>query len=168
MWKSTGKLADGREIIYFDESAGLHRAELPDRRDLSADATPAHGQGAAEAELRWDSVVGEWVVIAAQRQDRTFLPPTDECPLCPSTPGRLTEIPAPDYDVVVFENRFPSLHGVASGDSGPVARGAAGLAQPARVPRHHESARAPRHHEPHSGAARWSASPPTTTPRSPA
>jgi UDPglucose--hexose-1-phosphate uridylyltransferase len=131
VWKSTGKLADGREIIYFDESAGLHRAELPDRRDLSADATPAHGQGAAEAELRWDSVVGEWVVIAAQRQDRTFLPPNDECPLCPSTPGRLTEIPAPDYDVLVFENRFPSLHGVASGDSGPVARGAAGLAQPA-------------------------------------
>jgi UDPglucose--hexose-1-phosphate uridylyltransferase len=128
VWKSTGKLADGREIIYFDESAGLGRAELPDRRDLSADTVPAHDQAAAEAELRWDQLVGEWVVIAAQRQDRTFLPPTDECPLCPSTPGRLTEIPASDYDVVVFENRFPSLRGVVSGDIGPAPRAASGLA----------------------------------------
>jgi UDPglucose--hexose-1-phosphate uridylyltransferase len=139
VWKSTGKLADGREIIYFDESAGLGRAELPDRRDLSADTVPAHGHAAAEAELRWDQLVGEWVVIAAQRQDRTFLPPTDECPLCPSTPGRLTEIPAPDYDVVVFENRFPSLRGVLSGDIGPAPRARSGLAAaaasgPARGP----------------------------------
>ncbi len=49
------------------------------------------------------------IVIAAHRQERTHLPPTDQCPLCPSQPGRLTEIPADDYDVVVFENRFPSL-----------------------------------------------------------
>jgi UDPglucose--hexose-1-phosphate uridylyltransferase len=49
------------------------------------------------------------VVIAAARQDRTFLPPADQCPLDPSAPGRLTEIPAASYDVVVFENRFPSL-----------------------------------------------------------
>jgi UDPglucose--hexose-1-phosphate uridylyltransferase len=31
------------------------------------------------------------------------------CPLCPSTADRLTEIPEPDYDVAVFENRFPSF-----------------------------------------------------------
>jgi UDPglucose--hexose-1-phosphate uridylyltransferase len=49
------------------------------------------------------------VVIASHRQTRTHLPPTDQCPLCPSGPGRLTEIPADDYDVVVFANRFPSL-----------------------------------------------------------
>jgi UDPglucose--hexose-1-phosphate uridylyltransferase len=128
VWKNTGRLADGREIIYFDESPGLHRAELPDRRDLSADTVPAHDQAATEAQLRWDSLVGEWVVIAAQRQDRTFLPPTNECPLCPSTPGRLTEIPAPDYDVVVFENRFPSLRGVMSGDIGPAQQAAVGPA----------------------------------------
>src|SRR5439155_880903 len=49
-------------------------------------------------------------VAAAHRQSRTFLPPSDECPLCPSRPpDRLTEIPAADYDVVVFENRFPSF-----------------------------------------------------------
>ncbi len=53
------------------------------------------------------------MVIAAARQDRTFLPPDGECPLDPSRPGRPTEIPAADYDVVVFENRFPALRGPA-------------------------------------------------------
>jgi galactose-1-phosphate uridylyltransferase, family 1 len=48
-------------------------------------------------------------VIASPRQGRTFLPPADECPLDPSRDGRQTEIPAEDYEVVVFENRFPSL-----------------------------------------------------------
>ncbi|MFD7659229.1 galactose-1-phosphate uridylyltransferase, partial [Actinosynnema sp. NPDC059797] len=36
-------------------------------------------------------------------------PPADLCPLCPSTPGKPTEIPEPSYDVAVFENRFPSF-----------------------------------------------------------
>ena len=49
------------------------------------------------------------MVIASHRQGRTFLPPADECPLDPSRDGRHTEIPAADYEVVVFENRFPSL-----------------------------------------------------------
>ncbi len=112
MWKNSGRLADGREIIYFDEAPGLDRAAVPDTRDLPRDYardTPPPRDPAAG--LRWDALRGEWVVIAAQRQDRTFLPPSDECPLDPSRPGRPTEIPAPDYDVVVFENRFPSLRG---------------------------------------------------------
>jgi UDPglucose--hexose-1-phosphate uridylyltransferase len=69
----------------------------------------------AESALRWDPLLGEWVIIAAQRQERTFLPPPDQCPLDPSAPGRLTEIPADSYDVVVFENRFPSLRGAGAG-----------------------------------------------------
>src|SRR5229473_2857764 len=118
VWKDSGRLADGREIIYFDESPGLGRAAVPDLRPLAADpspgATPGNtlpAPGWPEAGLRWDALRGEWVVIAAARQDRTFLPPPGECPLDPSRPGRPTEIPAPDYDVVVFENRFPSLRG---------------------------------------------------------
>ena len=108
VWKSSGTLADGREIIYFDEAPGLGRAEVPDTRPLA----PMPGPGdEPDAGLRWDALRGEWVVIAAARQDRTFLPPPGECPLDPSRPGRPTEIPAPDYDVVVFENRFPSLRG---------------------------------------------------------
>ena len=49
------------------------------------------------------------MIVASHRQERTHLPPLDECPLCPSTHGHASEIPASDYDVVVFENRFPSL-----------------------------------------------------------
>lgn len=62
------------------------------------------------SELRWNPLLGEWLATATVRQDRTFLPPKDFCPLCPTAPGGFpTEIPAPDYDIVVFENRFPSL-----------------------------------------------------------
>ncbi|MGJ9404108.1 galactose-1-phosphate uridylyltransferase [Arthrobacter sp. KK5.5] len=95
-------LADGRELLYFfDGDSGAAFAppadlrELPPRPDAS--------------ELRWDPLTGEWVSFAAHRQARTHLPPADECPLCPTDGGHPTEIPAPDYDVVVFENRFPSF-----------------------------------------------------------
>jgi UDPglucose--hexose-1-phosphate uridylyltransferase len=108
IWKSSGQLADGREIIYFDESPGQARAGVLDTRPLEPMPSDL---SLPESALRWDPLVGEWVVIAAQRQDRTFLPPPEACPLDPSAPGRQTEIPAPSYDVVVFENRFPSLRG---------------------------------------------------------
>jgi UDPglucose--hexose-1-phosphate uridylyltransferase len=135
-WKSSGRLADGREIIYFDESPGLGRAGIPDQRPLTgvpaATAPPSGaGQDLAPAGLRWDALAGEWVIVAAQRQDRTFLPPPTECPLDPSGPGRLTEIPAPGYDVVVFENRFPSLRGLPpAATDGPAADAPAGTAGP--------------------------------------
>ena len=50
-------------------------------------------RGTRRGWMRWDALAGEWVIIAAQRQDRTFLPPPEECPLDPSREGRLTEIP---------------------------------------------------------------------------
>jgi UDPglucose--hexose-1-phosphate uridylyltransferase len=62
------------------------------------------------SELRWNPLLGEWVATATHRQDRTFLPPADYCPLCPTKPGGFpTEVPESTYDIVVFENRFPSL-----------------------------------------------------------
>ena len=62
------------------------------------------------SELRWHPLRQEWVITATHRQDRTYKPPVDYCPLCPTRPGGTpTEIPAPDYDIVVFENRFPSF-----------------------------------------------------------
>jgi UDPglucose--hexose-1-phosphate uridylyltransferase len=62
------------------------------------------------SELRWNPLLGEWLATATHRQDRTFLPPADYCPLCPTKPGMFeTEVLEPDYDIVVFENRFPSL-----------------------------------------------------------
>ncbi len=79
------------------------------------------------SELRWNPLLGEWLATATHRQDRTFLPPADHCPLCPTTPrGFPTEVPESDYDIVVFENRFPSLRSspaepsVSSSDLYPV------------------------------------------------
>src|SRR5580693_6259142 len=110
IWKASTWLADGREIVYFDETPGLDRVLARDTRPLPPRPPgPPLPVGTAESGIRWDPLAGEWVVIAAARQDRTFLPPPDQCPLDPSAPGRLTEIPASSYDVVVFENRFPSL-----------------------------------------------------------
>jgi UDPglucose--hexose-1-phosphate uridylyltransferase len=63
------------------------------------------------SELRWNPQLGEWVITATHRQERTFLPPRDFCPLCPTRPGGVpTEIPRPHFEIAVFENRFPSLH----------------------------------------------------------
>jgi len=110
IWKSSTRLADGREIVYFDEAPGLGRALARDTRELPPQPPPPVLPAGSPAEgIRWDPLAGEWVVIAAERQDRTFLPPADQCPLDPSSPGRPTEIPADSYDVVVFGNRFPSL-----------------------------------------------------------
>lgn len=62
------------------------------------------------SELRWHPILEEWVITASHRQERTFLPPDDYCPLCPTKPGAFpTEVPAEDYEIVAFENKFPSL-----------------------------------------------------------
>jgi UDPglucose--hexose-1-phosphate uridylyltransferase len=98
--KTPATLADGRELIYFGRKAVPPDA-LVDLRPLR----PVE----VSSQLRYDPLLGEWVIIASHRQDRTFLPAAGDCPLDPSRPGRLTEIPASEYEVVVFENRFPSL-----------------------------------------------------------
>ncbi|MFD8791032.1 galactose-1-phosphate uridylyltransferase [Streptomyces vinaceus] len=103
MKRTSTRLADGREILYFDAGDGAARAAVPDPRPLDPSAN--------SCEVRRDPLLGDAVVIASHRQGRTYHPPADACPLCPSTEGRASEIPAPDYDVVVFENRFPSLAG---------------------------------------------------------
>ncbi len=62
------------------------------------------------SELRWNAHLGEWVMTSSVRMERTYHPPADFCPLCPTLPGAFeTEIPEPDFDLVVFENRFPSF-----------------------------------------------------------
>ncbi|MDQ6879193.1 MAG: galactose-1-phosphate uridylyltransferase, partial [Candidatus Dormibacteraeota bacterium] len=58
---------------------------------------------------RWNPLRAEWVLVAASRQDRTFLPERANCPLCPSTPSWSSEVPAGAFDLAVFENRFPSM-----------------------------------------------------------
>ena len=62
------------------------------------------------SELRWHPLLEEWVITATHRQERTFHPPPEYCPLCPTRPDLPpTEVPDPDYEIVVFENKFPSL-----------------------------------------------------------
>ncbi len=104
--KSRTLLSDGREFFYFDDHPGIVR-DARDRRDL-----PPHRP---HSEIRYDPVLDDWVIVAAHRQTRTNLPARSECPLCPTRGEYLSEIPADDYHVVVFENRFPSLGGVAEG-----------------------------------------------------
>jgi len=111
--KTHSLLSDGREIIYFDENEDAARAA---RRTLDQRRLPPRS-GAPT--MRYDALADEWVAVAVDRQDRTHLPPTGDCPLCPSTGGHLTEIPSSAYDVVVFENRFPSFAGPAAEPFGP-------------------------------------------------
>ncbi|WP_340378310.1 galactose-1-phosphate uridylyltransferase [Streptomyces sp. SS7] len=105
MKKTSTRLADGRELIYYDLRDDSVR-DAVDRRPLDPTVTTS--------EVRRDPLLGDSVAIASHRQGRTYHPPADECPLCPSQGERLSEIPDSSYDAVVFENRFPSL----AGDSG--------------------------------------------------
>lgn len=100
--RTSRRLADGREIIYFDDSFDAPVRTAEDQRPL--------GERARSGEVRHDALVGDWVAVAGHRLNRTFLPPKDECPLCPTGTGSVpSEVPEAVYDVVVFENRFPSF-----------------------------------------------------------
>jgi UDPglucose--hexose-1-phosphate uridylyltransferase len=99
--KHTTRLADGRELIYFDDAdTTLGPERAVDTRVL--DPRPD------TATMRQDVLTGEWVSVAAARQNRVFLPPADRDPLAPQTPGNPSEVPS-RYDVAVFENRSPSF-----------------------------------------------------------
>ena len=94
-------LADGRDLIYFDDpQTTLPPERAADLREL--DPRPA------TARMRQDPLSGEWVSIAAARQNRVFLPPAHLDPLAPSTPENPSEVPS-NYDVAVFENKSPSF-----------------------------------------------------------
>ena len=94
---------DGRGLTLY--------AERPLDAATTAPSPFATPLGAA-AHLRWHPLRGEWVTYAAFRQDRTFLPPPEYNPLAPTRdPAAPTELPAGDWQVAVFDNRFPSLGG---------------------------------------------------------
>jgi UDPglucose--hexose-1-phosphate uridylyltransferase len=106
----------------------VHRLELtkPDGRALTLyGREPLRDIGAAPSpfpeplngtpHLRRNPLRDEWVTYAAYRQDRTFLPPPEYNPLAVTTnPEHPTELPQGNWDVAVFDNRFPSLSLAAS------------------------------------------------------
>jgi UDPglucose--hexose-1-phosphate uridylyltransferase len=108
----------------------MHRLQLtkPDGRQLTLYAREPIDPGlqapspfaqplAGAPHLRWHPLRGEWVTYAAYRQGRTFLPPPEYNPLAVTRdPANPTEVPAGQWDVAVFDNRFPSL---SAGDGTP-------------------------------------------------
>lgn len=92
---------DGRRLTLY--------ARRPMQR-VAAAPSPFAEPLAGRPHLRWHPLRGEWITYAAYRQDRTFLPPPEYDPLAPTLdPRHPTELPAGDWDVAVFDNRFPSL-----------------------------------------------------------
>ena len=102
MHRATFTKPDGRELtLYRRKAFSGAKVEAP-----SPFPNPLHGN----PHLRWHQLRGEWITYAAYRQDRTFLPPPQYNPLAVTLdPAHPTELPAGDWDVAVFDNRFPSL-----------------------------------------------------------
>src|SRR3954471_24418779 len=93
---------DGRRLTLYRRApfASTYRAAP------SPFAQPLQGK----PHLRWHPLRGEWVTYAAYRQGRTFLPPPEYNPLATTRDAaHPTELPAGDWDVAVFDNRFPAL-----------------------------------------------------------
>jgi UDPglucose--hexose-1-phosphate uridylyltransferase len=113
---------DGRRIRYYRSAASGSSAEASGVAvGGSAEPRPA---AAFRLERRWNPVLGEWVINATHRQGRTFLPAEAACPLCPTRPdGPPTELARADFEIAVFENRFPSL--VLDAGLDPASRGSA-------------------------------------------
>ena len=119
--RNNRKVSDGRTIRYYDTKGQVRLAE---------DQRPQEEQPDI-GELRLDPLVNEWIALAAHRQTRIFLPPKELCPLCPTVGSALTEIPESDFEVVVFDNRFPSLRPPAPDWSLPEISGPATPVAPA-------------------------------------
>jgi UDPglucose--hexose-1-phosphate uridylyltransferase len=92
---------DGRQMTLYSRTAisAIPAAPSPFAEPLNANP-----------HLRWHPLRGEWVTYAAFRQNRTFLPPPQYNPLAVTVDEAApTELPPGDYEIAVFDNRFPSL-----------------------------------------------------------
>lgn len=113
--KRSTRLADGRELIYYDDPG----TTLGSERAIDArDAAPRP----ETATMRRDVLTGDWISVAAGRQNRAFLPPAHLDPLAPQTPENPSEIPSL-YDVAVFENKSPSFGPALAAAHGDAAAG---------------------------------------------
>ncbi|HWI14956.1 MAG TPA: galactose-1-phosphate uridylyltransferase [Burkholderiales bacterium] len=95
------KKPDGRSLTLYG------RKPL---RNIAAAPSPFPEPLKGEPHLRWHPLRGEWITYAAYRQGRTFLPPPEYNPLAVTVDAASpTELPQGEWDVAVFDNRFPSL-----------------------------------------------------------
>ncbi|MFW9933867.1 MAG: DUF4931 domain-containing protein, partial [Candidatus Thorarchaeota archaeon] len=56
------------------------------------------------AELRWNSMLGEWVIVTPKRATRPFQEKEQACPFCPGQ-----EETQGDWHVLALDNKFASL-----------------------------------------------------------
>ncbi|MBD2778455.1 galactose-1-phosphate uridylyltransferase [Iningainema tapete] len=92
---------DGRQLTLY--------SRYPIKENITA-TSPSNEPVQANPHLRWHPLRGEWVAYASHRQGRTFMPPREYNPLAPTKdPQFPTELPQGNYDVAVFDNRFPSM-----------------------------------------------------------
>lgn len=95
--------SDGRKLWLY----GREPIEL-----ASGVPVPEGDRLAPRAHMRWHPLEGEWVIYASHRQGRPVTSSAGSVsnPLAPTTdPEKPTELPAGNWAVGVFENRFPSL-----------------------------------------------------------
>ena len=92
---------DGRYVLFYAFDEPLPAIVETDEQTRRTD----------QIELRWNPLLAEQVIVSTGRQGRTFLPPAEYCPLCPTAGAGAfaTEVPAASYELAVFENRFPSF-----------------------------------------------------------
>ena len=118
--KITTDLFDGRQIHYFDDKGS--NLPITRKKDLRETASrPPLG------DLKHDPLTGEWIAVAAHRHTRAFMPPSDECPLCPATETFRSEIPD-IFDVAVFENKNPAFGALPASSSLPVLESTSAIA----------------------------------------
>ncbi|MCI1832948.1 MAG: galactose-1-phosphate uridylyltransferase [Bifidobacterium sp.] len=118
-------LADGRDFFYMDDDpdyvSGRKTRELTDPRSLDDRFAPhvddrGHEVAYAAPQMRRDPLTGDWIPMATARMNRPITAGPGATakgnPLAARKPGdpyQDGEVPDTDYDVVVFENRFPSM-----------------------------------------------------------
>lgn len=96
---------DGRRLTLYGRAPVTSVTDAP-----SPFPQPLH----ANPHLRWHPLRGEWISYAAYRQDRTFQPPPQYNPLAAGAdPAHPTELPRGEYEIAVFDNRFPTLTAAA-------------------------------------------------------
>ena len=119
------KLSDGRDFFYLDDEpdyvSGKKTRELKDPRKLADRFAPTRDKDGnlvppQSPIMRKDPLTGDWIPMNPARMNRPITAGKGATakgnPLAARKPGdpyQDGEVPDTDYDVVVFENRFPSM-----------------------------------------------------------